>query len=147
MLQRMKHVALRPLTITYNNILNACAFSDPVEDDAKEVLYISVNMLKEAKETCGANFITYSTALRVIGTFEKDPMEKWRLARDTFRSCCADGQLTSLVMNQVKFAVSPNQYSLIVQEANDEQTGRLRAEFTKNARRTKKRPTRKQATS
>ena len=136
----MKHVALRPLTITYNNILNACAFSDPVKEDPKGVLDISMSMLKEAQETCGANFITYGTALRVIGTFEKDPMERWRLARDTFRKCCEDGQLTNLVMTQVKFAVSPSQYSLIVQEAKDEKTGQLRKKFTRNSKRLKPRP-------
>lgn len=135
MLKRMKHVSLRPLTITYNNILNACAFSDPREENRQEVLDMAMMMLKEAQETCGANFITYGTILRVIGTFEDDPSSRWRLARDTFRSCCAAGQLNKLVMNQVKFAVSPSQYSLLEQEATDSRTGELRKDFTRNSRR------------
>lgn len=134
MLNRMKHVSLRPLTITYNNILNACAFSDPKVEHRKEILDLAMLMLKEAQETCGANFITYGTCLRVIGTFEDDPASRWRLARDTFRRCCADGQLNKLVMNQVKFAVSPSQYSLLMQEAKDEKTGQLRDSFTRNCR-------------
>ncbi len=134
MLKRMKHVSLRPLTITYNNILNACAFSDPNAEDKRTIVDIAMLMLKEAQETCGANFITYGTCLRVIGTFEDDSASRWRLARDTFRSCCADGQLNKLVMNQVKFAVSPSQYSLLTQEAKDEKTGQLRENFTRNCR-------------
>ena len=134
MLNRMKHVSLRPLTITYNNILNACAFSDPKLEQRKEILDLAMLMLKEAQETCGANFITYSTCLRVIGTFEEEPASRWRLARDTFRRCCADGHLNKFVMNQVKFAVSPSQYSLLTQEAKDEKTGQLRDSFTRNCR-------------
>jgi hypothetical protein len=135
MLKRMKNVSLRPLTITYNNILNACAFSDRMEENRQEVLDIAMLMLKEAQETCGANFITYGTSLRVIGTFEDDPPSRWRLARDTFRRCCADGQLNKLVMNQLKFAVSPSQYSLLEQEAQNEKTGELRKDFIINSRR------------
>jgi hypothetical protein len=146
-LRRMQDVALRPLTITYNNILNACAFSDPREGDRKEVVDIAMNILREAQETCGANFITYGTCLRVIGNFEDDTSERWRLTRDTFRSSCADGQLTKLVMNQVKFAASPAQYSLLLNEATDERTGRLRDACTKNARRVKTRTPTKKAIS
>lgn len=135
MLKRMKLVSLRPLTITYNNILNACAFSDRREENCQEILDITMIMLKEAQDTCGANFITYGTTLRVIGTFEDDPASRWRLARDTFRRCCADGQLNKLVMNQVKFAVSPSQFSLLEQEAKDPKTGELRTDFMRNSRR------------
>jgi hypothetical protein len=134
-LRRMKQVSLRPLTITYNNILNACAFSDSREENNKEILEIALSILSEAQETCGANYITYGTFLRVVGKFEDDSSERWRLTRDTFRSCCADGQLTKLVMNQVKFATkSATQYSLLLNEATDERTGRLRNECTENAR-------------
>lgn len=146
-LRRMEHVALRPLTITYNNILNACAFSDPRESDRKEVVEIAMDILREAQDTCGANFITYGTCLRVIGNFEDDTSERWRLTRDTFRSCCADGQLTKLVMNQVKFATSPTQFSLLLNEATDERTGQLRESYTKYARRIKARPATKKKTT
>jgi hypothetical protein len=142
-LRRMEHVALRPLTITYNNILNACAFSDPRGGNRKEVVDIAMSILREAQETCGANFITYGTCLRVIGNFEDDSSERWRLTRDTFRSCCSDGQLTRLVMNQVKFAASPAQYSLLLSETTDVRTGRLHDACTKNARRVKTRPSTK----
>lgn len=135
LLQRMKSVSIRPLTITYNNILNACAFSDPMVEARREVLDIAMIMLKEVQESCGANFITYGTALRVIGIFEDDSVARWRLARDTFRKCCTDGQLNKLVMNQLKFAVGPGQYSLLRQEAIDEKTGDLRREYTRVARR------------
>lgn len=134
LLRRMKSVSLRPLTITYNNILNACAFSDTERDNKQEVLLIAMAMLKEAQDTCGANFITYGTCLRVIGTFEGDSASRWRLVRDVFRQCCADGQLNKLVMNQIKYGVTPSQYSLLRQEARDPKTGNIREDYTKNSR-------------
>jgi hypothetical protein len=134
LLRRMKSVSLRPLTITYNNILNACAFSDPDGEDSQDVLLIAMAILKEAQETCGANFITYGTCLRVVASFEKDAGSRWRLARDLFRKCCAEGQLNNLVMRQLKYAATPSQYSLLQQEAKDPKTGQLRADFIKNSR-------------
>ena len=130
----MKSVSLRPLTITYNNVLNACAFSDPRVENREEIVDIAMIMLKEAQETCGANFITYGTSLRVVGIFEDDNVRRWRFARDIFRKCCADGQLNKVVMNQLRFAVSPRQYSLLRQEARDETSGTFRHEFTVNTR-------------
>lgn len=142
LLRRMKSVSLRPLTITYNNILNACAFSDPEEENKQEILLVAMTMLKEAQESCGANFITYGTALRVIGSFEDDSAARWRLVRDVFRTCCAEGQLNRLVMNQVKYSVTPSQYSLLRQEASEPKGGRLRYEYTVN---TRKRPPNKKS--
>jgi len=71
-LQRMVEVSLRPSIVSYNNVLNACAFSSKTGDDPKVILNIAMEMLNEAQEGPGANWISYQTALRVIGSFEKD---------------------------------------------------------------------------
>jgi hypothetical protein len=136
----MKDVALRPHTITYNCVLNACAFSRVVGEDRKEILNIALDTLKEAQEICGANFISYGTCLRVIALFEDDSFERWRLTRDTFRSCCHDGQLTKPVLEKLKFGISPSRYATLVGEATDKKTGRLRDEYMKYARMKKIRP-------
>ena len=130
----MKSVALRPLIVTYNNVINACAFAGHPDDDPKAILRIALETLEEAQETCEPNYITYGTCLRVIGNFEKDKTERWRLIRDIFRKCCDDGQLTNSVMKQLKSSVTPTQYALLQSEATDERTGRLRDDCTKNAR-------------
>jgi hypothetical protein len=132
-LRRMKSVSLRPMIVTYNNIINACAFSCHPDDDPSVVLRIALEALQEAQTTCGANFITYGTCLRAIANFEKDRIERWRLTRDIFQQCCRDGQLTTSVMKQLRVSVSAAQYTMILSEAVDRKTGRLRHEFTKNA--------------
>ena len=145
--RRMKQVSIRPITITFNNIMNACAFSDPHDDDRVEILEIALKALKEAQETCGANFITYGTCLRVIGNFEFDTSNRWRLTRTIVRECCSDGQLTKVVMNQARYSLHPAQYELLLTEVTDQRTGKLREEYTMNARRKTVAPVKKKSVS
>ena len=72
LLERMMEVSLRPSIVSYNNVLNACAFSSKTDEDPKAILKIAMETLKEAQRGPGANWISYQTALRVIGSFEKD---------------------------------------------------------------------------
>jgi hypothetical protein len=139
----MQSVSLTPLTVTYNNVINACAFSYHPKDDKKEVLGIALELLREAQQTCGANYITYGTSLRVICNFEADPSERWHLVRDTFKQCCADGQLTGDVLGRIKDATTPAHYALVRSMAVDERTGKLREECIKNARRLRMAPSTK----
>lgn len=143
LVNRMKEVAIRPITITYNNALNACAYSHKERDDRNEVMQVATMILKEAQETSGANYISYSTYLRVIRFFVYDRLEQWRLIRKTFRRCCEDGQLTPTIMKQIRPVLSAHQYSLIVREATDKRTGRWREEYTRNARRLTTKPSRR----
>ena len=142
LVNRMKEVAIRPITITYNNALNACAYSHKERDDSNDVVQVATMILQEAKETSGANYISYSTYLRVIRFFVHDRLEQWRLIRKTFRRCCEDGQLAPEIMKQIRPVLSYHQYGLIISEATDERTGRWREEYTKNASRLKSKPLR-----
>jgi hypothetical protein len=136
----MQSVALTPVTVTYNNVMNACAFSDHSKDDCKEVLRIALELLREAQQTCGANYITYGTSLQVIYNFEADPSERWRLTRGTFQQCYADGQLWGAILGRIKYAIALAHFALVHSMAVDERTGNLREECIKNSRRVKKPP-------
>jgi len=143
LVNRMKQVAIRPIIITYNNALNACAYSDTKLDDQREVMQVATMILKEAQETSGANYISYTTYIRVIRYFVHDRLDQWRLIRKTFRRCCKDGQLTLAIMKQMRAALSAHQYGLIEREATDERTGRWHKEYTRNAKRLKSQPLRR----
>lgn len=143
LVNRMKEVAIRPIIITYNNALNACAYSDKKHDDAKEVVQVAAMILKEAQATSGANYISYNTYLRVVRYFVHDRLEQWRLIRKTFRRCCEDGQLTPNIMKQIRPVLSAHQYGLLVNEATNERTGRWYEDYTRNAQRLKTQPLRR----
>jgi hypothetical protein len=140
LLKRMRDVSVRPSTITYNNALNACAYSSKVHCDPKEIVDIAKVLLNEAKGTVGANYITYGTYIMVLHFFVADHFERWLLIRSAFRQCCADGQLTSHIMRQIKMGVSVQEYGLLEKEATDPETGSFLEQHTRNARRLKTMP-------
>lgn len=71
-LRRMQSVALRPGCVSFNNVINACAFSNHPDDDPELVLQIALDVLKEAQDGPGANWITYQGTIRVICSFVSD---------------------------------------------------------------------------
>jgi Pentatricopeptide repeat domain/PPR repeat len=77
LLQRMQSVALRPGCVSYNNVINACAFSNHADDDPASILQIALNVLKQAQVGPGANWITYQSSIRVVCTFEANPGMYW----------------------------------------------------------------------
>lgn len=136
----MKDVSVRPSTITYNNALNACAYSTKTYTDKKEILDIATVILNEAKGSVGANFITYGTYIRVIRFFVMDNFERWLLIRSAFRMCCADGHLSPNIMRQIKPGISNHEYALLLKEVTDPRTGKWLNQYTRNARRLKTQP-------
>lgn len=141
-LRRMQEVSLRPPTVTYNNVLNACAFANHPDDVPDEILDISTKVFEEAKETCGLNYITFGAYLRVISRFVKDGTKKRDLVFDIYRQCCDAGQLNKMVMRQIRHALTSAQYAKLSADAvENEETGEYRPEYTRNAQVTKLTPT------
>jgi hypothetical protein len=122
-------------------VLNACAFAGHPDDYPEEILDIATAVFEEAKSTCGANYITYAAYLRVISSFVRDGTKRFDMSRDIFRDCCEAGQLSKLVMTQIKFALTPQQFAQLRDESTDATTGKLRREYTANARMAKMMPT------
>ena len=134
-LRRMQEVALRPPTVTYNNVLNACAFADSPDDHLEEILDIAEKVFEETNISCSPNYITYSAYLRVICRFVKDGTKKRDLTWHVYRQCCEAGQLTKMVMRQIKHCLTTRQYAELKADAmEDEKTGQYRREYTENAR-------------
>lgn len=143
LLRRMKQVSIAPITITMNNILNACAYSDRAYDNRREVLDLALVILKEAQETCGANYITYGSALRVIRFFADDNTERYRLIRKVFRQALNDGQFSPSMLKQLKPALTTIQFELLVKEATDPKTGEWNEAYMQGAKRLKSQAIRK----
>ncbi|KAL7558695.1 hypothetical protein ACA910_013413 [Epithemia clementina (nom. ined.)] len=134
-LRRMQSAAVAPLIETYNNVLNACAFSIHPQDDPKEVFHIAQTVFEEARKTVGANHITYLTMLRVVNTqiTEDDHDQKWQLVREIVHLCAEDGQLTKPIMHGASLNVSPLQFQQLRLQLVDRVTGLYKNEFTKVA--------------
>ena len=163
-LLRMEDVSLRPGIVSYNNVINACAFSSKTEDDPETVLQIAMDVLAKAQKGPGANRITYQGALRVVCCFEKNAGEtvwlvwfgtlflswayphqcvilykiterRFQLTRDIIRQCCEDGCLEHNVLTQARFGVSEERYKKLMAKVTDPNSNRLLDKYTINARR------------
>lgn len=137
-LRRMEEAAIRPVTVSFNNVLNACAFTNLDHDEPEQILKIALDVLREVQKGPGANWITYQTAIRVVCSFEQDPRRRWDLTREIFQQCCNDGQLTRTVMAQVRFSVTESQFAMLDNEATDPVTRRLLDQYSANARQSMK---------
>ena len=133
-LRRMQEVALRPPTVTINNVLNACAYADHPDDDPHEILDIAESVFEDAKKTCGVNFITFATMVRVVTRCVRDAPKKRDMITDIFRQCCEAGQLTDQVMRQIKYALGTKDYEKLRAHVVDHTTGKYLKKFTVNAR-------------
>mmetsp|Transcript_3301 Transcript_3301/g.9241 ORF Transcript_3301/g.9241 Transcript_3301/m.9241 type:complete len:877 (+) Transcript_3301:291-2921(+) len=140
-LRRMESVALKAGTVTYNSVLNACAFSLHPEDDREEVLQIASRMWEEVRQNNRPNYITYQTMLRVVSTQVKGDSEKWRLVSEIVDMCARDGQLTNQVMHGARMNVSPCDFQKLRDRVVDQRTGSYRQEFVANVQRMKAAPT------
>lgn len=63
LLRRVQSVALQPQTVTFNNVINACAFSDPDEEDPDAILETAVSILNEMDKP---NCISYWTTSKYL---------------------------------------------------------------------------------
>lgn len=131
LLSRMKAVAIRPNAMTYNSVLNAFAYSDRATDDGDQIVDLALMVFNEARDTVGANSITYASHIRVIRYLVDNRLERWQQIRKAFRQCCADGQFTAQVLREAKAGVTKHQYELLKNEVMDERTGQWREEYTK----------------
>lgn len=141
----MQDVALRPKTVTYNNVLNACGFAGHPGDDPDEIVEIATTVFEEAKSTCGCNYITYAAFLRVVSTFVRDGAKRWDMTRDVVRQSCEAGQLSRFVLSQARYAVTPVEYAMLKSEVMDQKTGKIRPEYSVNARKSRNTPSKKTA--
>jgi hypothetical protein len=139
LLKRMKDVALHPSNITYNNSLNACAYASESYEDQKEISDMATMIFIEAKGSVGANYITYGNYIRVNRFFVMDDFERWRLIRNVFRKCRADGQETDSVMRQIKPGI--REHCIYCCQTSDLNTGERLGHSTRNARRLRAQPT------
>jgi len=99
-LLRMEEVSLRPGIVSYNNVINACAFSSKTKDDPETVLQIAMDVLAKAQKGPGANRITYQGALRVVCCFEKNTGETVWLV--WFGICFCFGRILTSVTFYIK---------------------------------------------
>ncbi|KAL3918191.1 MAG: hypothetical protein SGILL_004355 [Bacillariaceae sp.] len=100
---------LKPTTIQYNTVLNACAFSmqAPTEEQ-REALKIAVRTFASMpNERIRRDTVTYGTMLKCFANLVPRGDVRNRMALQVFQESCEEGLVGVLVWNEIRRAVPP----------------------------------------
>jgi hypothetical protein len=104
-----KRPNLRPSQISYNSVLNACAFSaiGTSVEEQREALQIAVKTFSEMRksETTAPDTVTYGNMLKCLANLIPQGEIRTKMAMQIFAKCCDEGLVGTLVWNEVRRAV------------------------------------------
>jgi pentatricopeptide repeat protein len=100
--------ALAPNLRSYNNVINACAFTKGNEAASKNALRVMFDTFKEMQksENCQPNQATYGLLLKGCFSLIADESKRENLAEKVFRACCKAGYCSDFVVESFELATS-----------------------------------------
>mmetsp|Transcript_17710 Transcript_17710/g.38758 ORF Transcript_17710/g.38758 Transcript_17710/m.38758 type:complete len:149 (+) Transcript_17710:1508-1954(+) len=105
----------KPNVQTFNSCLNACAYTT-FRDEFIEAFVIAVSTFLLLEQYTKPDHVTYATFLKAISKLIPRGEERRRqVVEIVFRRCCRDGLVSRFVMEQLKFAATPDQYQDLLQ--------------------------------
>jgi pentatricopeptide repeat protein len=109
-LKRMKVISnVIPNTISYNNVLNACEYTDPINQTITEEAVIIAcavfDEIRNSQTSAQPNHVTYASFIGTLGTLMPPlSVAKHDALRLVFRKCCTDGFVSKLVLKKLRFS-------------------------------------------
>jgi hypothetical protein len=104
-----KRPNLRPSQISYNSVLNACAFSaiGTSVEEQREALQIAVATFSEMRksEFTAPDTVTYGNMLKCLANLMPQGEIRTQMALQIFAKCREEGLVGTLVWNEVRRAV------------------------------------------
>ena len=113
--------AAKPVLYSFNACLNACAHTFNRKDkvDAFRVVVSTLLLLQEYTKP---DHTTYGTLLKAWSILiPKDDERRSRIVSSVFRQCCLEGQVGTMVLNQLRFAASPELYKTLIGKTMQEE--------------------------
>lgn len=100
----------KPTIFTFNAVLNACAYTFN-QNEKVDAFMVIVSTLVLLQEFTKPDHTTYGTLLKAwCNLIPKDDERRARIVRSVFRQCCKEGQVGNMVMQQLKYAATPELY-------------------------------------
>jgi len=104
----------KPTIFTFNAVLNACAFTFDQKEKV-DAFIVAVSTLVIIPKFAKPDHTTYGTLLKAwCNLIPKDDDRRTRAVNSVFRQCCRDGQVGSMVLQQLKYAASPELYRTLI---------------------------------
>lgn len=104
----------KPTIFAFNACLNSCAFTFEQREKVN-AFSVAVSTLVLLQEYTKPDHTTYGTLLKAwCNLIPKDDERRTRAVKSVFLQCCKDGMVGPMVMQQLKYAASPELYHLLV---------------------------------
>ena len=104
-----KRPNLRPTQISYNAVLNACAFSaiGTSLDEQREALQIAVSTFSDMRKsrTTAPDSVSYGNMIKCLSNLMPQGELRTKMALQIFAKCSEEGLVGTLVWNEVRRAV------------------------------------------
>jgi hypothetical protein len=106
---------------SFNAALNACAFVDGTNDDKEKAFDIAMelNDMRE-KSRKRPDSTWYGTMLRVCSSLLEPSERREKFVDRFFREACETGCVGRLVVTQLKFAATPEQFRMLLDRDPDD---------------------------
>jgi hypothetical protein len=119
------HQHLKPTVVAVNAVMNACAYTPTTDmihsNRAVEIAHLLFKKeLEESKTALSPDQVTYGTFLKVLANQMPDCQSRKQIVEYLFKSCCRDGQVGNLVLQQLQRVVASDQeFQELVQVHNN----------------------------
>lgn len=110
------NIAANPTVLSFNAALNACAFANGGDETSKEAAFdIALKVYELLQKHDVPDHTTYGTMLRACSVLlDNNDRRRGEMVDDFFQEACLKGCVGRLVLKQMKFAASPEQYRRLV---------------------------------
>jgi hypothetical protein len=113
---------LRPNVVAVNAVMNACAYTTGDDKEQGRAMEIAHTILQELEQSPYGNpdQVTYGTFLQVCDNQMYISSTRSQLMAVMFKKCCKDGQVGSLVLQQLKTMATDEEYRDMIGRGIDE---------------------------
>jgi len=106
-----------PNVFFFNAVFNACAYTTS-EVDKTDAVLVMISTLGILKEFTKPDHTSYGTMLQTVSKLiPVDDVRRDNFVITLFKQCCEDGQVGSMVLDQMVFAASPSLYKTLVDKS------------------------------
>lgn len=111
----------KPTVFTFNACLNACAFTFE-QKEKLDAFIVAVSTLVLLQEHTRPDHTTYGTLLKAwCNLIPTNDERRPKIVKSVFQQCCKDGMVGPMVIQQLKYAATPELYlSLVGKDIKEE---------------------------
>lgn len=101
--------AVAPNLRTYNNMLNACAYTKGKPKELMAAFRVAVDCINDLRESpmLSPNPVSYGLFLRSCNQLMPASDKREAVVENIFRKCCSDGQVGQFVLHELSQVASP----------------------------------------